>query len=366
MFEKLEELLKKYEMLQASLSDPETIKDMKLFTNNSKELKQLEPIIRKYEEYLEVETERVEALELLEIEDDAEMKEMLKETSEANAQKVVELEAELKILLLPKDPNDGKNAILEIRGAAGGDEANIFAADLYRMYTKYAETQGWKIEFLEANETVNGGFSLVSVLIKGDNVFSKMKFESGAHRVQRVPVTESQGRVHTSTATVVVMAEIDEVDVELNQSDLKIDVFRSGGAGGQSVNTTDSAVRITHLPTGLVVTCQNERSQIQNREQATKVLRAKLYDLKIEEQLSENDELRKNKLGRGSRSEKIRTYNYPQNRVTDHRIGLTLNKLDYIIEGKLDEIIDALILEDQLAKLAQVESQWSFQLFTRK
>ena len=248
-----------------------------------------------------------------------------------------------------------KNAIMEIRGAAGGDEANIFAGDLYRMYSKFFDTIGFKTEVLEMSSAENGGFSQISFLVKGDDVFSKLKFESGSHRVQRIPVTESQGRVHTSTATVIVMPEVEDIEVEINEKDLKIDVYRSGGAGGQSVNTTDSAVRITHIPTGIVVSCQNERSQLQNKEQGMKILRAKLYDHLMQQQTSENDAARKSKLGTGARSEKIRTYNYPQNRVTDHRIGLTLNKLDQVMEGKMGEIIDALILEDQLERLQEFE-----------
>jgi peptide chain release factor 1 len=351
MFEKLLGLKEKYLEIQGKLSDPEVLKDVSQITSLSREMKELEPIISKFAGYETLVADISDAKEIIEIEDDKEMIEMLRETIIANEAEIAVLEDEFKIMLLPKDPNDGKNAIIEIRGAAGGDEANIFAADLYRMYTKYFETLGWKVEILETYNSDGGGVSLISALIKGDSVFSKLKFESGSHRVQRIPATESAGRIHTSTATVIVLPEVEDVDVEIKQTDIKVDVYRSGGAGGQSVNTTDSAVRITHLPTNTIVTCQNERSQIQNREQAMKVLRAKLYEIKLEEQNKENDQARKSKLGSGSRAEKIRTYNYPQNRVTDHRIGLTLNKLDQVMEGKMGEIIEALIFEDQLERL---------------
>ncbi len=355
MLEKLQGLKEKYQDLQNKLIDPEVLKDVSLITKYSKELKELEPVIKKFEEYEATVIEINEAKEIVEIEDDQEMVAMLKEEIKANEESLPEFEEELKIMLLPKDPNDGKNAIIEIRGAAGGDEANIFAGDLLRMYTRYFETLGWKVEIMESNPSEGGGYSLVSALIKGENVFSKLKFESGSHRVQRVPATESQGRIHTSTATVVVMPEVEEVDVDIKPGDLRIDVYRSSGAGGQSVNTTDSAVRITHIPTNIVVSSQDERSQIQNKEKAMKVLVSKLYDHYLQEQMSANDEARQAKLGSGSRSEKIRTYNYPQNRVTDHRIGLTLNKLDQVMEGKMAEVIDALIIEDQMDRLQRIE-----------
>lgn len=354
MFDKLLELENKFKDLQDKMSDPKVLSDVKLITKYSKELKNLDPILKKYNDYKKCETEVTDSKQLLEIEEDEETIGMFQEIIETNEKLLVQYEAELKILLLPSDPNDGKNAIMEIRGAAGGDEANIFAGDLYRMYNRYFEELGWKTEVIEQNVNEGGGFSLISFLIKGDNVFSKLKFESGAHRVQRVPQTESKGRVHTSTATVIVMPEVEDVDVELKESEIRVDVFRSSGAGGQSVNTTDSAVRITHIPTGLVVSSQNERSQIQNKDTAMKALRTKLYDHQLQIQQDENDKARKIKLGSGSRSEKIRTYNYPQNRVTDHRIGLTLNKLDYVIEGKVSEIIDALVLEDQLDQLSRI------------
>ena len=355
MLEKLKTLHEKYVDLQEKMASPEVISDVNMIKKISKEIKDLTPIEEKYQEYNKVFLDLEDAKELLEVESDAEMKKMLEETISENNKKIEQMDEEVKILLLPKDPNDGKNAIMEIRGAAGGDEANIFAGDLYRMYSKFFDTIGFKTEVLEMSSAENGGFSQISFLVKGDDVFSKLKFESGSHRVQRIPVTESQGRVHTSTATVIVMPEVEDIEVEINEKDLKIDVYRSGGAGGQSVNTTDSAVRITHIPTGIVVSCQNERSQLQNKEQGMKILRAKLYDHLMQQQTSENDAARKSKLGTGARSEKIRTYNYPQNRVTDHRIGLTLNKLDQVMEGKIGEIIDALILEDQLERLQEFE-----------
>lgn len=353
MLNKLKEIKKKYEELQNKMSQPEVFSDISLVTKISKELKDLEPIVKKFDEYNAVVVEIEEAKELLDIETDEEMIEMLKDTIGSSEKLLPEFEEELKIMLLPKDPNDGKNAIMEIRGAAGGDEANIFAGDLFRMYTKYFDTLGWKTEILEMNPTESGGYSLISILIKGENVFSRLKYESGSHRVQRVPLTESQGRIHTSTATVVVMPEVEAVDIDINQSDLNIDVYRSGGAGGQSVNTTDSAVRITHIPTGIVVTSQDERSQLRNKERAMKHLAARLYDHFLQEQMEANDSERKGKLGRGNRAEKIRTYNYPQNRVTDHRIGLTLNKLDQVIDGKMDEIIEALMVEDQIQRMQE-------------
>ena len=284
---------------------------------------------------------------------DEELGEFAKEEITRLNKEKEQLEKQIEIILLPKDPNDGKNVIVEIRGAAGGDEANIFAGDLYRMYTKYAEKEGWKIEVISEEHSDAGGYPLVEFMVKGDNVYSKLKYESGAHRVQRVPVTETQGRVHTSTATVLVMPEAEEVDIEINPNDLRIDVYRSTGAGGQCVNTTDSAVRITHLPTNTVVTCQNERSQIQNKEKAMQMLRTRLYEAKLREQEEKLGSERRSKIGTGDRSEKIRTYNYPQNRVTDHRIGYTTKNLDRVMEGNLEDIIEALITEDQNRKLKE-------------
>ena len=286
---------------------------------------------------------------------DPELAEMAHEEVESLTQEKEALDQKIELLLVPKDPNDGKNIIAEIRGAAGGDEANIFAGDLYRMYQKYAEKQGWKTEVLDATEGEAGGFSQIQFMIKGKNVYSKLKYESGSHRVQRVPETESQGRIQTSTATVLIMPEAEDVNIEINPQDLRIDIFRSSGCGGQGVNTTDSAVRITHLPTNTVVTCQNERSQIQNKEQAMKVLKARLYEAELQRQEEELGTERRNKIGSGNRAEKIRTYNYPQNRVTDHRIGFTSNNLDRIMNGDLEDIIEALITEDQKRKLAQEE-----------
>jgi len=294
------------------------------------------------------------AKEMLEEEQDEEMREMVKmEISELEERKEA-LEAELKILLLPKDPNDDKNVIMEVRGAAGGDEAALFAGDLYRMYTRYAEAQGWKIDVMDSNTTGVGGFKEVIFMINGKGAYSKLKYENGAHRVQRVPETESGGRIHTSTATVVVMPEAEDVEVDVHDKDIRVDTFASSGPGGQSVNTTMSAVRLTHVPTGIVVSIQDEKSQIKNKEKAMKVLRARIYDKFQQEAQQEYDQTRKSAVGTGDRSERIRTYNFPQNRVTDHRIGLTIQKLDQILEGKLDEVIDALIIEEQTNKMEQL------------
>ena len=288
--------------------------------------------------------------------DDKEMLDMLKEEISDSEKQIPELEEQLKLLLLPKDPNDDKNVIIEIRGAAGGDEAQIFAGDLFRMYSRYAENNGWKTEVVEANASDHGGYKEISFMIQGEGAYSRLKYENGAHRVQRVPETESSGRIHTSTATVAVLPEVEDVEMNIRNEDLKIDTYRSSGAGGQHVNTTDSAVRITHLPTGVVVTSQDEKSQIKNRERARKVLNARIYDLMQQEAEAEYAEQRKSAVGTGDRSERIRTYNYPQSRVTDHRIGLTIQKLDQIIEGKLDDIIDALIIEEQTSKLEELNN----------
>ena len=347
MIERLIAIEEKYNELSSELSKPEVLSDIKKTLELSKEQASLNDA---YQKYKKIESDLEEAKEMTK---DPELGEFAKEEiSRLNKEKET-LESEIEVLLLPKDPNDGKNVIVEIRGAAGGDEANIFAGDLYRMYTKYAEKQGWKIEVLSEEHSDAGGYPLVEFMVKGDNVYSKLKYESGAHRVQRVPVTETQGRVHTSTATVLVMPEAEEVDVEINPGDLRIDVYRSTGAGGQCVNTTDSAVRITHLPTNTVVTCQNERSQIQNKEKAMQMLRTRLYEAKLREQEEKLGSERRSKIGTGDRSEKIRTYNYPQNRVTDHRIGYTTKNLDRVMEGNLDDIIEALITEDQNRKLKE-------------
>lgn len=351
MIERLTAIEEKYNELSSELSKPEVLSDIKKTLELSKEQASLKDAYDAYQKYKKIESDLEEAKEMTK---DPELGEFAKEEISRLNNEKEELESNIEIILLPKDPNDGKNVIVEIRGAAGGDEANIFAGDLYRMYTKYAEKQGWKIEVLSEEHSDAGGYPLVEFLVKGDNVYSKLKYESGAHRVQRVPVTETQGRVHTSTATVLVMPEAEEVDVEINPSDLRIDVYRSTGAGGQCVNTTDSAVRITHLPTNTVVTCQNERSQIQNKEKAMQMLRTRLYEAKLREQEEKLGSERRSKIGTGDRSEKIRTYNYPQNRVTDHRIGYTTKNLDRVMEGNLDDIIEALITEDQNRKLKEV------------
>ena len=352
MIERLEIIKAKYDELQNELMKPETLSNVNKTTELSREIASLEETVVCYKRYLEVEQQIKEAKELAK---DPELGEMAKmELEELNAE-YADLEKRIEILLIPKDPNDGKNIIMEIRGAAGGDEANIFAGDLYRMYTRYAEKQGFKTEIINLVDGTAGGFSQVEFMIKGANVYSKLKYESGSHRVQRVPETESQGRIQTSTATVLVMPEVEDVSIEINPSDLRIDVYCASGHGGQGVNTTPSAVRITHLPTNTVVTCQNERSQIQNKEQAMKVLRARLYEAEQAKQDAEVGSERKSKVGSGDRSEKIRTYNYPQNRVTDHRIGYTTNSLDRVMNGALDDIIESLITEDQRRKLEGTE-----------
>ena len=349
MCERLEAIKERNDAITKELTKPEVISDVKKVTKLSKEQSDLSEIIECYNAYLKAKNDYEEAKELAH---DPEMKEFAMEEEEKNLNKQKELEKQLEILLLPKDPNDGKNIIVEIRGAAGGDEANIFAGDLYDMYVRYAENQGFKVETLDSTPGSSGGYSEISFMIKGDSVYSKLKYESGAHRVQRVPQTESQGRVHTSTATVLVMPEVDDVDFELDMNDVRVDITRSSGCGGQGVNTTDSAVRLTHIPTGIVVYSQTERSQIKNKEIAIKILKSRVYDLKMREKEAEVGAERRSKIGTGDRSEKIRTYNYPQNRVTDHRIGYTTNSLDRVMNGKLDDIIEALITEDQRRKLA--------------
>ena len=354
MIERLETIARRYEELNEILMDPSIASDINKMTEASKEQASLQTAYNLYQEYKKVISGIEEAKELLK-EDDPEIREMAElELSELEDKKP-QLEEKLHLELIPKDPNDNKNVIVEVRGAAGGDEGNIFAGDLYRMYVKYAESQGWKIEIMEAQESDAGGYSLISFMVKGEGVYSKLKFESGSHRVQRVPKTETQGRVHTSTATVLVMPEAEEVDFELNPGDLRIDTYRASGAGGQHINKTDSAVRITHIPTGTVTTSQDGRSQHDNKDKAMRAMRTKLYEMKLREQEEAIGSERRNKIGSGDRSEKIRTYNYPQNRVTDHRIGLTIQQLDRIMEGKLEEIIEALINEDQRLKLAGEE-----------
>ncbi len=352
MIERLEATEKKYMDLQKELMSEEVLKDINKTRELSKEMSELEEVVTVYREYKKVIEAIPETKEMLK---DDELKDIAKEELKDLEVKKEKLERDLEILLIPKDPNDNKNVIVEIRGAAGGDEANIFAGDLYRMYSKYADKVGFKTELINAEEGTAGGFSQVEFMVKGNGAYSKLKYESGSHRVQRIPVTESNGRIQTSTATVLVMPEAEDVNIEINPQDLRIDIYRSSGCGGQGVNTTDSAVRITHLPTNTVVTCQNERSQIQNKEQAMKVLKARLYEQELRRQEEELGESRRNKIGTGDRAEKIRTYNYPQNRVTDHRIGFTTNNLDRVMNGDLDEIIEALTMEDQRRKLAGEE-----------
>ncbi len=348
MIERLNAIESKYNELTEELIKPETIADIKKTMSLAKEQASLKECFDKYQEYKVLLADIDAAKEMTK---DPEMAEFAREELVELEENKITIDAELEILLLPKDPNDGKDIILEIRGAAGGDEANIFAGDLFDMYKKLCERQGWKLEIMDEEKSEAGGFTLISAVIRGENVYSKMKYESGAHRVQRVPSTETQGRVHTSTATVLVMPEVEEVDAELDMSEVRVDVTRSSGCGGQGVNTTDSAVRLTHIPTGLVVYSQSERSQIKNKDKAIKILQARLYDLKLQEQEKEMGTERRNKIGTGDRSEKIRTYNYPQNRVTDHRIGFTLNILDRVMQGDIDKVIEALITEDQNRKL---------------
>ncbi|MFV8826310.1 peptide chain release factor 1 [Alkalihalobacterium sp. APHAB7] len=356
MLERLQSLEDRYDRLNEMLSDPEIISDSKKLREYSKEQSDLEETVQAYREYKSVVEQYKEAKAMLEEKLDNEMYEMVKEEMNDLGKQKTELEARLKILLLPKDPNDDKNVIMEIRGAAGGDEAALFAGDLYRMYSRFAEMQGWKTELMEANTTGVGGFKEVIFMINGKGAYSKLKYENGAHRVQRVPETESGGRIHTSTATVAVLPEAEEVEVEVHDKDIRVDTFTSSGPGGQSVNTTMSAVRLTHVPTGIVVSCQDEKSQIKNKEKAMKVLRARIYDKFQQEAQAEYSENRKLAVGTGDRSERIRTYNFPQSRVTDHRIGLTLQKLDQILQGKLDEIIDTLIVEEQADLMTKADS----------
>lgn len=348
MINRLEAILKRYNEIKEELSIPEIVSDIRKMTELSKEQTRLEKTVNIYEEYKQVLEDIEAAKEMLK---DKDMAEFAKEELSSLEERKVQIEKELEILLLPHDPNDEKNVIVEIRGAAGGDEANIFAGDLFDMYQKYANGLGWKIEVLNAEEGTAGGYSQIEFMVKGEGAYSKLKYESGAHRVQRVPATESQGRVHTSTATVLVMPEAEEFDYELDESEVRIDITRSSGCGGQGVNTTDSAVRLTHIPTGIIVYSQTERSQIKNKEKAFKILKTRLYDLKLREQEEANHAERKNKIGTGDRSEKIRTYNYPQNRLTDHRIGFTSMNLDRIMDGELGVVINELINENQRREL---------------
>jgi len=354
MLDRLNFIENKYDELSVKISDPTVMANQKQWQKLCKEHAELENVVVKYREYKKVKEDIEADKELIKEEDDKELKEMLQEELKELEGSQVELEQELKILLLPKDPNDDKNVFVEIRGGAGGEEAALFAANLFRMYTRYAERHNWKVEPVSSNETDIGGFKEAVFMIKGTGAYSKLKYESGVHRVQRVPDTESSGRIHTSTATVAVLPEVEDVDVEINPNDLRIDVFRASGHGGQCVNTTDSAVRITHLPTGMVVSCQDEKSQLKNKEKAMKVLKSRLYDALQAERNAGIAEDRKSQVGTGDRSERIRTYNYPQGRVTDHRIGLTIYKLEAFLDGDIDEVIDALITEDQAKKMEKL------------
>ena len=357
VFDRLQSVEDRYEKLNELLSDPEIINDSKKLREYSKEQSDIQETVQTYRQYKEAREQLQDAKAMLDEKLDAEMREMVKEEVNELEAQIEELEAKMKILLVPKDPNDDKNVIFEIRGAAGGDEAALFAGTLYRMYSRYAEAQGWKTDLIDASPTGLGGYKEISFMINGQGAYSKLKFESGAHRVQRVPETESGGRIHTSTATVVCLPEAEEFEYEIHEKDIRFDTFASSGAGGQSVNTTMSAVRLTHLPTGIMVSIQDEKSQHKNRDKAMKVLRARVYDKFQQEAQAEYDQVRKSAVGTGDRSERIRTYNFPQNRVTDHRIGLTLQKLDQIVEGKLDEIIDALIMDEQAKRLEEASNE---------
>ncbi len=352
MFDKLKGLEERYEYLSEKISDVNVINDQDMFRKYCKEHSDLTPVVVKYREYKKAKETIDESLELLKTDIDKDFAELVQEELDNAKASLEEISSELKILLLPKDPNDEKNVIVEIRGGTGGEEAALFAADLMRMYSMYAETKNWKIDIMNSNPTDIGGYKEISFMIEGAGAYSRFKFESGVHRVQRVPSTESGGRIHTSAVTVAVLPEVEDVELEINPNDLRIDVFRAGGPGGQCVNTTDSAVRITHLPTGITVSCQDEKSQHKNKDKGMKILRSRLYDAMISEQNDKIAQERKSQVGSGDRSERIRTYNFPQGRVTDHRINLTLYKLTNILNGDLDEIIDALITADQAAKMA--------------
>ena len=354
MFDRLDDILIHYEELMLELNNPSVAEDQNRFRKLMKEQADLAPLVDTYKEYKQAKQDEQDSLALLEEEKDEEMRELAKEELSDAKKRIEELENQLKILLLPKDPNDDKNIIMEIRAGAGGDEAALFAAEIYRMYVKYADMHRWKTEMMSLNENGIGGFKEVTFMITGQGAYSRLKYESGVHRVQRVPETESGGRIHTSTATVAVMPEAEDVDVQIDMKDCRIDVMRASGNGGQCVNTTDSAVRLTHIPTGIVIYSQTEKSQLQNKEKAFRLLRSKLYDMELERRQNSEAEERRSQIGTGDRSEKIRTYNFPQGRVTDHRIGLTLYKLDKIMNGDIQEIIDACIAADQAAKLAKM------------
>ena len=351
MFDKLDFIVEKYKDMSLKVSDPDVIADQPTWQKYIKDMGEMEPIVKKYEEYKKAKDELAMAKEILETENDEELRDLAKLEVNDNEEKIEVLSDELRILLIPKDPNDDKNVILEVRAGTGGEEAALFGQNLLRMYTRYAERHRWKTEIIEINDTGMGGIKEAVMMTKGKGAYSRLKYESGVHRVQRVPETESSGRIHTSAATVAVLPEVEDVDVALDPNDVRVDVYRASGNGGQCVNTTDSAVRLTHVPTGLVVTCQDEKSQIKNKEKAFKVLKSRLYDLKLQEQQSEIAAERRSQIGSGDRSERIRTYNFPQGRCTEHRIGMTLYKLDAILDGDIDEIIDGLITNDQAEKM---------------
>ena len=353
MFDKLDFILEKYRELAEKVSDPEIIGNQSVWQKYMKEMGEMEPIVKEYEAYKKAKEALAEAKEILDLEDDEELRDMAREEIKDLESQIEDAESRLLILLLPKDPNDEKNVILEVRAGTGGDEAALFGGDLLRMYLRYAERKRWKTEIIEMNDTGIGGVKECTVLIKGKGAYSRLKYESGVHRVQRVPDTESSGRIHTSAATIAVLPEVDDVEVKVDPNDVRVDVYRASGNGGQCVNTTDSAVRLTHIPTGLVVTCQDEKSQIKNKDKAFKVLKARLYDLYQSQQDAERSAERKSQVGSGDRSERIRTYNFPQGRVTDHRINLTLYKLEQFLDGDIDEVVDSLITADQAEKMKE-------------
>ena len=358
MFEQLSVAEERYQAINDKLMDPNVVSDPKQYAELMKEYKNLTPIVEKYREYTKAKNDMDEAKMMLEESGlDKDFRELIEEQYETSKKDIETISEELKILLIPKDPNDDKNVIVEIRGGAGGDEAALFAAEIYRMYVKYAESRRWKTEMLSLNENGIGGFKEVTFMIKGEGAYSRLKYESGVHRVQRVPETESGGRIHTSTCTVAIMPEAEEIDFHLDLNECKFDVFRASGNGGQCVNTTDSAVRLTHIPTGIVISCQDEKSQLKNKDKALRVLRSRLYEMELAKQHDAEAEARRSKIGTGDRSEKIRTYNFPQGRVTDHRIKLTLHRLENILNGDLDEIIDSLIAADQAVKLTKLNEQ---------